>query len=74
MAGDTTFPVVAGRRDLDGWKVWISAGGISVVLDPARARQLAGDIIDMCGVVEDGPPGVVTEVSVWSAPNAGGAA
>lgn len=57
MAGGRTFPAgafptVAGRRDDGGWKVWISTDGVPMVLEPARARQLAQDILDMCGVVD----------------------
>ena len=74
MAHDATLPIVVGRRELDGWAVWLSVQGVAVSMPPARARQLAQDIIDMCGVLEDGPPGVVSEVSCWTVPDAGGAA
>lgn len=47
-----SLPAVAGRRDDDGWKVWLSVLGMAVTLPPLRARQLAQDILDMCDVIE----------------------
>jgi hypothetical protein len=75
MAGEGALPgalpFVAGRRELDGWAVWLSVLGVAVSMPPARARQLAQDILDMCDVLEDGPPGVVTELSAWTSPGDG---
>ena len=48
----SALPVVAGRREVDGWAVWLSMAGLSVPLEPARARQLAQDIADICDVIE----------------------
>ena len=72
MTGDKAsggaLPIVCGRRELDGWAVWLSVQGVAVSMPPARARQLAQDILDMCHVLEDGPPCVVTELSAWTSP------
>lgn len=53
------MPSVAGRRPDHArpeWFVWIAGAGYQIELDPARARQLAADIVNVCDVIEQGPP------------------
>lgn len=50
------LPAVAGRHEHDGWRVWISAGGVAASLDVTRARMLAADILDICQVVDGTSP------------------
>lgn len=55
MAGEgagSQLPTVAGRRESDGWKVWIRDGDRVIVLESVRARQLARDIEDVCDVID----------------------
>lgn len=49
-------PIVAGRREGERWFVWICAGGLSVAIDPKRARMLARDIVDLCDVIDGAHP------------------
>jgi len=58
MSGEgagSQLPAVAGRREDGVWRVWISERGHVISLDPARARQLADDIVKICAVIEAKP-------------------
>lgn len=46
------LPTVAGRRESDGWAVFIKDGDRVIVLEAVRARQFAADIVDVCDVID----------------------
>lgn len=51
-AQSRTLPIVAARRDLCEWRVWISAAGVATELTAERARQFARDVLAVCDVID----------------------
>ena len=51
-ADSRIMPLVAGRRDGDQWQVWMTCNGYIIELTPARARQLAADMLAVCEVID----------------------
>lgn len=53
------MPIVAGRREGDAWRVWLSCDGRATELTVERARQFARDVLNVCDVL-DGVHAAVT--------------